>query len=119
MITVKKNKAYNSRIYPHQNWKLPEYQKNKHTIILEKAEKGEKLTRAEKDAVFNELVTNSYNFNGKTFMIGGYYHNFDGLLNSYIVEYKDGFIKRFYSFDKTAIRKNPHINKNIFKIYEV
>lgn len=118
MITIK-NKTYNNRIYPHQKWELPEYQKNKYTTILEKAEKGEKLTRDEKDAIFDKLVTNSYNFNGRTFMIGGYYHNFDGLLNSYIVEYKNGYIKRLYSFDKTAIRKNTYTNKNIYKIYEV
>lgn len=112
------NKAYNSRIFPHQKWELPEYQKNKYTIILEKAEKGEKLTRDERDTIFNELVTNSYNFNGQVFMLGGYYHDFGGLLNSYIVEYKDGSLRKFYSFDKTAIRNNPYTNKNIYKIHK-
>lgn len=115
---MKENKAYNSRIFPHQKWELPEYQPNKYTIMLEKAEKGEKLTRNEKDAIFNELVTNSHNFNGQAFMLGGYYHDFTGLLNSYIVEYADGELVKFYSFDKTAIRKNSYINENILYIKE-
>lgn len=114
-----KNKVYSDRIQPHQKWELPEYQKNKYTTILEKAEKGDCLTRSEKDVIFNELVANSYNFNGQTFMLGGYYHNFSGLLNSYIVEYKDGRIEKYYSFDKTAIRNSFYTNRKIFKIYEV
>lgn len=112
------NKRYNNRIYPHQKWDLPEYNPGYYAAILNKLENKEKLTREEKDGIFNALRNNTYS-DGQRFMIGGYYHDFSGLLKKFYVEYKDGSILKLYAFDKTSIRTNDYTKNGILNIVAI
>ena len=74
----------------------------------------ERLTREEKNALFNRLATCSYSKVG--IALGGWMFNFSEVLKTYYVKFTYGHIQEYYAPDKTSIRMNL---SNIRRIVEV
>lgn len=72
--------------------------------LHEKCERGETLTRSEKDRIFSAISGSSYG--GKTgWPVQGWMFTFSEVLFCYFVQFRYGHIEQHYAPDKTAIRK--------------
>jgi len=110
-----------SMIFKFVNWDVPELKElkgSKAYKVYEKLNKGIKLSREEKDWVFEKLQTNSYSKTGIPLM--GWMFDLSEFLKEYWVEleYYDYGIVKVYSLDKTSIR-NYYGSYNVLKIVDI
>lgn len=106
-------------IYKFVNWEVPELKELKNSKayeVHEKLNKGIKLSREEKNWVFEKLQTNSYSNIG--IPLRGWMFDLSDFLKEYWVELKYYGIVKVYSLDKTSIR-NYYSSHNVLKIMEV
>lgn len=85
--------------------------------IHQKAMKGNKLTRSEKDFIFHRINESTQSTTGIALM--GYIYDFGSVLKRYIVKYDDGFVNELRAFDKTCIRNCSYTNSRISEIIEI
>lgn len=94
------------RIYKFVKWDIPKFEDIEETKLHEvynKAERGEKLNREEKDYIFEKLQNNSYSRTGIPLL--GYMFDFFEILNLYYVDSEVYGILKVYAPDKTSIRR--------------
>jgi hypothetical protein len=107
-------------IYKFVKHEIPPLENLKNTFayqLHEKLERGEKLTRDDKDFAFRQIHTNIYSKAG--IALHGWMFNYQEWLNEYWVEFDYGgnlVYERYFAFDKTSIRSEL---SNISRIVEV
>jgi hypothetical protein len=103
-------------IYKFVKHEIPPLENLKNTFayqLHEKLERGEKLTRDDKDFAFRQIHTNIYSKAG--IALHGWMFNYQEWLNEYWIEFDYGgnlVYERYFAFDKTSIRNElDHISR--------
>ena len=92
-------------IYKFARHDVPPYNlESRYFALHSKLERGEKLNRAEKNDVVDQLLTNSYSRVG--IPIGGWMIDMRKWLTRFWVKVKNYGIVEVYAFDRTSIRKH-------------
>ena len=79
-----------------------------------KLRRGEELSRAEKNRLYEELQHNSYSKKG--IPLQGWMFDFGQWLKEYFIEFTYGQIEKVWAIDKTSIRAYEHNIKRIVEI---
>lgn len=109
-------------VYKFVTWEVPALEDLKNSVayqLLEKLNRGEKLTRKEKsDEIFGEL------WNCETYRTGkyrsmGYVFDFGSYMKSFLVKIKDYGWREIKAFDRTSIRRNAVYPSHILRIIDL
>ena len=109
-------------VYKFVTWEVPALEDLKNSVayqLLEKLNRGEKLTREEKsNGIFGELWYCETYWTGQ-YRLMGYVFDFGSFLKSFLVKIKDCGWREIKAFDRTSIRKNAVFPSRILKIIDL
>lgn len=98
-----------NNVYKFVSWDVPTLDSLKdsfHYSVTEKLNRGDKLTRDEKDSIYRLLSGNSYSNTGMP--LQGWMFSLRDYLKPFAVEYKDGSMAKRHALDKTSIRSHEY-----------
>ena len=105
--------------YKFVKWEVDPLENFKNSFAYKLKQKiinGGKMTRQEKDKLYDEIAHNSYSKTG--IPLGGWMFDFRHILKEYFIEYDHGHIQKVYAPDKMSIRNNLY-ESSIKRIIEV
>jgi hypothetical protein len=94
--------------YKFVQWDVPPKPENEMTILLEKAQDGKELTRAEKDRIAN-ILWGLFGCHDSTYKLAGWAWPMYNCLPRILVRYTyDNRFEVYYAPDKSSLRKCLH-----------
>lgn len=109
-------------VYKFVSWEVPDLQELKDTVaykMLEKLNRGEKLTRKEKRCgIFYEL-SHPETYRTGRYKLKCYIFDFSPFMKSFLVKEKYSGWHEVLAFDRTSIRENAMVPSDILRIIDL